>query len=200
MNSGTCTIASVSTVAGLVPPVDRSPCRPGSVYVISRITLVGSSMYSGTPSCTATVTSASGSRYFAASPTVPAGTWIWSKLSMSMNTKSSPSAYRYCIVRLSTVAVSTLVPALKVRSTTLPDSTFLSVVRTNAPPFPGLTCWNSTTVHNSPSRLRTRPFLRSFVVAIAYAALFSGSEVEDRRSVRPAPAGLRVGSRFGLLF
>src|SRR4051794_16078273 len=67
--------------------------------------------------------------------------------------------------RLSTVAVSTFVPALKVRSTTLPDNTFLSVVRTNAPPLPGLTCWNSTTVQSWPSKLRTSPFLRSLVVA-----------------------------------
>src|SRR2546423_4151247 len=87
-----------------------------------------------------------------------------------MKTYSSPSAYRNCIVRLSTVAVSTLVPALKVLSTTLPDSTFFRVVRTNAPPLPGLTCWNSTTDHSSPSRLRTRPFLRSFVVAITRPA------------------------------
>src|SRR6266566_119810 len=87
-----------------------------------------------------------------------------------MNTYSSPSAYRYCIVRLSTVAVSTLVPALKVLSTTLPDSTFFRVVRTNAPPLPGLTCWNSTTDHSSPSRLRTKPFFRSFVVAITCPA------------------------------
>src|SRR5664279_724809 len=67
--------------------------------------------------------------------------------------------------RLSTDAVSTLVPALKVRSTTLPDRTFLRVVRTKAPPFPGLTCWKSTTVQSCPSMLRTRPFLRSLVVA-----------------------------------
>ena len=67
--------------------------------------------------------------------------------------------------RLSTVAVSTLVPALNVLSTTLPDSTFLSLVRTKAPPLPGLTCWNSTTDHSWPSRLSTRPFFRSFVVA-----------------------------------
>src|SRR3989440_9629638 len=87
-----------------------------------------------------------------------------------MKTYSSPSAYRNCIVRLSTVAVSTLVPALKVLSTTLPDSTFFSVVGTNAPPLPGLTCWNSTTDQSSPSRLRTKPFLRSFVVAIAFPA------------------------------
>src|SRR5450755_781104 len=82
-----------------------------------------------------------------------------------MKTKSVPSLYRYCMSRLSTVAVSTLVPALKVLSTTLPDSTFFSLVRTKAPPLPGLTCWNSTTAHSWPSRLSTRPFLRSFVVA-----------------------------------
>jgi hypothetical protein len=67
--------------------------------------------------------------------------------------------------RRSTVAVSTLVPALKVLSTTLPVITFLSVVRTKAPPLPGLTCWKAVTVHSWPSRLRTRPFFRSFVVA-----------------------------------
>src|SRR2546430_6642693 len=114
--------------------------------------------------------SASGSRYLAASPTVPAGTWICSKDSRSMDTDSSPCAYRYCMVRLSTVAVSTFVPALKVLSTTVPESTFFSVVRTNAPPLPGLTCWNSTTDQSSPSRLRTNPFLRSFVVAMSCPA------------------------------
>src|SRR3712207_5297478 len=67
--------------------------------------------------------------------------------------------------RLSTFAVSTLVPALKVLSTTLPVSTFFSVVRTNAPPLPGLTCWKAVTDHSWPSRLSTRPFFRSFVVA-----------------------------------
>src|SRR5207245_2062091 len=67
--------------------------------------------------------------------------------------------------RLSTLAVSTLVPALKVRSTTLPERMFLRVVRTNAPPLPGLTCWNSTTDQSCPSMLSTRPFLRSLVVA-----------------------------------
>ena len=50
--------------------------------------------------------------------------------------------------RLSTVAVSTLMPALNVLSTTLPDSTFFSVVRTNAGPLPGLTCWNSVIVQS----------------------------------------------------
>src|SRR5260370_14014041 len=82
-----------------------------------------------------------------------------------MKTNSSPSRYRYCISRLSTFATSTLTPALNVRSTTLPDSTFFSLVRTIAPPLPGLTCWNSTTFQSCPSMLSVMPFLRSFVVA-----------------------------------
>src|SRR6478736_3047465 len=82
-----------------------------------------------------------------------------------MNTKSVPSLYRYCMSRLSTLAVSTFRPALNVRSTTLPDSTFFSLVRTKAPPLPGLTCWNSMTVHSWPSIFSTVPFFRSLVVA-----------------------------------
>src|SRR6476646_4609095 len=94
------------------------------------------------------------------------------------------------MVRLSTVAVSTLVPALNVLSTTLPESTFFSVVRTNAPPLPGFTCWNSTTDHRSPSRLRTRPFFRSFVVAIACLIKFvSVTERVYRRLRRVAHLG-----------
>src|SRR5512146_3439966 len=84
---------------------------------------------------------------------------------MSMNTKSSPSRYRYCMSRLSTLATSTLMPALNVLSTTLPDSTFFSLVRTKAGPLPGLTCWNSTTFHSCPSRFSVMPFFRSFVLA-----------------------------------
>ena len=88
--------------------------------------------------------------------------------------------------RLSTVAVSTLVPALNVLSTTLPDSTFLSLVRTKAPPLPGLTCWNSTTDHSWPSRLSTRPFLRSFVVATICLVL---CRCRCRRSAGTLPPG-----------
>src|SRR6201999_1027782 len=82
-----------------------------------------------------------------------------------MNTKSDPSRYRYVVSRRSTVAVSTFTPALYVLSTTLPESTFLSLVRTNAGPLPGLTCWNSVMVHSCPSITRTSPFLKSAVLA-----------------------------------
>src|SRR5687768_11640751 len=92
------------------------------------------------------------------------------------------------MVRLSTFAVSTLVPALKVLSTFLPDSTLRSLVRTNAGPLPGLTCWNSTTAQSWPSMLRTMPFFRSLVVAMrACASSMSG--------VGGCPGGERRGSR-----
>src|SRR5215212_5875832 len=93
------------------------------------------------------------------------------------------------MVRLSTVAVSTFVPALKVRSTTLPDRTFFSVVRTNAPPLPGLTCWNSTTVQGSPSRLSTRPFFRSLVVAmrVTVSSRYGSSRCESLNEAANSP-------------
>src|ERR1700712_5691587 len=90
--------------------------------------------------------------------------------------------------RRSTVAVSTFVPALKVRSTTLPVSTFFSVVRTKAPPLPGLTCWNAVTDHNWPSRLSTKPFFRSFVVATrGYLLGLYGGAGGGRAIGAPAP-------------
>src|SRR5499427_11095882 len=103
-----------------------------------------------------------------------------------MKTKSPASRYRYCISRRSTVATSTLTPALKVRSTTLPDSTFLSLVRTNAPPLPGLTCWKSTTLQSWPSRFSVMPFLRSLVVATCVSPGYRGrnSGFEDEQLPR----------------
>src|SRR5215217_1926899 len=86
------------------------------------------------------------------------------------------------MVRRSTVAVSTLVPALNVLSTVLLVSTFFSFVRTKAGPLPGLTCWNSTTAHRPLSMLRTMPFLRSLVVAMA-------------RSVSTLPAAALIRER-----
>src|SRR5918997_2088774 len=85
-----------------------------------------------------------------------------------MNTKPEPSWYRYCISRRSTFAVSTLVSELNVLSTTLPDSTCFSLVRTTVLPLPGLWCWNHTTDHSWPSRSSTMPFFRSFVDATTH--------------------------------
>src|ERR1700678_864033 len=107
-----------------------------------------------------------------------------------MKTKSVPSRYRYCISRRSTLATSTLTPALKVRSTTFPDLMFFSLVRTKAGPLPGLRSWKSTTVHRLPSRFSVMPFFRSFVVATLGLSRsknekFSRSSREQARSVGP---------------
>src|SRR5205085_5569594 len=80
-----------------------------------------------------------------------------------MKTKSVPSRYRKFISRLSMTAWSTFSPALNRRSITAPVRTFFKVVRTNAPPLPGFTCWNSTTWNRTPSSSRVMPFLKSFV-------------------------------------
>src|SRR6478736_3573306 len=64
------------------------------------------------------------------------------------------------------MARSTFSPPRKVRSATAPLRTFFRVVRTKAPPLPGLTCWNSTTSNRPSSRARAMPFLRSLVVMV----------------------------------
>src|SRR6478672_6298934 len=82
----------------------------------------------------------------------------------------------------STIACSTRMPALNVRSRTLPVRTLRSLVRTKAPPLPGLTCWNSTTWNRPSSRLRLMPFLRSLVVMVAIEGPCSGEGSRGRGS------------------
>src|ERR1700733_1155168 len=104
-----------------------------------------------------------------------------------MKTKSEPSRYRYCISRRSTLATSTLTPALKVRSTTLPEVMFFSLVRTKAGPLPGLTCWNSTTVHSPWSRFKVMPFFRSLVVATFQVSRSKDEKISRRRREQARP-------------
>ena len=66
--------------------------------------------------------------------------------------------------RLSMMACSTFSAARNVRSITAPVRAFFRVVRTKAPPLPGFTCWNSTTVNRPLSSSSVMPFFRSFVV------------------------------------
>ena len=61
-------------------------------------------------------------------------------------------------------------PARNVLSTTAPDSSAFSLVRTNAPPLPGLTCWNSTMRQTVPSSSMCMPFLNWFVEIMSAAA------------------------------
>src|SRR3984893_4730038 len=108
---------------------------------------------------------------------------------MFLNTNSATSRYRHCMRAADFVDASTLMPALKVRSTTLPVVTFFSLVRTNAGPLPGLTCWNSTTVHRPWSRFKVMPFFKSFVVATFPVSRSKNEQVSGRRREQARPVG-----------
>src|ERR1700744_3035333 len=116
-----------------------------------------------------------------------------------MNPKSSPSRYRYCMSRLSTLAISTLMPALNVLSTTLPDITFFSLVRTKAGPLPGFTFWNSTTFHSCPSRFSVMPFFRSLVLATGRLHALQDEQFAVRRKQGNRRPCNRSRSRRGQL-
>jgi hypothetical protein len=61
-------------------------------------------------------------------------------------------------------------PARNVRSTTEPEPSAFSFVRTNAPPFPGFTCWNSTMRQTPPSTSMCIPFRNWFVLTVSATA------------------------------
>src|SRR5215203_5633077 len=81
-----------------------------------------------------------------------------------MKWASVPSAYRYCILRASVRTGRNFSPARKVRSITAPSAARRSFVRTNAPPLPGLTCWNSRILKTVPSMSMWLPFLNWLVL------------------------------------
>src|SRR3984957_15695040 len=76
--------------------------------------------------------------------------------------------------RLSMMAWSSFSSARYVRSITAPLRRFFSLVRTKAPPLPGLTCWNSTTLNSPSGRSRVMPFFRSLVETLIVGARLAG--------------------------
>jgi hypothetical protein len=91
---------------------------------------------------------------------------IWSKVSLSMKMYPVSSEYRYCISRLSRRARLTFSSARKVLSTTAPFLMLFSLVRTMAPPLPGLWCSYLMMLYSSPSRSRVWPGRMSLVEII----------------------------------
>src|SRR5918911_3758184 len=87
-----------------------------------------------------------------------------------MKTTSSPESYRYWTFLTSVCTRGNFSPARKVRSTTAPEPSAFSFVRTNAPPLPGLTCWNSTIRQTSRSSSMCIPFLNWFVETVSATA------------------------------
>ena len=84
-----------------------------------------------------------------------------------MKWASVPSEYRKVILRDSVRTGRNFSPARKVLSMTAPSSTRFSFVRTNAPPLPGFTCWNSTMRKTLPSTSTCMPFLNWLVPTTA---------------------------------
>src|SRR5215218_2494231 len=69
-------------------------------------------------------------------------------------------------------------PARKVLSSTAPSSARLSRVRTNAPPLPGFTCWNSRILKTVPSTSMWLPFLNWLVLITARRLVAGGNPGE----------------------
>src|SRR6056297_1175757 len=94
----------------------------------------------------------------------------------------------------STIACSTLIPALKVLSITAPVRALRILVRTKAPPLPGLTCWNSTTWNSPLSSSRVIPFFRSFTEICGMVVSFDRCSARERSRHR---VGERLRAGFG---
>src|SRR5262249_61733998 len=62
-----------------------------------------------------------------------------------------------------------------------------NLVRTNAPPLPGLTCWKSTMLYGSPSNSILRAFLNSAVDTCIGLWPFPSLSLEPERFVEPLP-------------
>src|SRR5215204_3982193 len=80
-----------------------------------------------------------------------------------MKWASVPSAYRNCILRASVRTGRNFSPARNVLSITAPSAARRNLVRTKAPPLPGLTCWNSMILKTVPSTSMWFPFLNWLV-------------------------------------
>src|SRR5918999_1771290 len=97
-----------------------------------------------------------------------------------MKCASLPSSYMYWTFLTSVCTRLNFSPARKVLSTTAPESSAFSFVRTNAPPLPGFTCWNSTMRQAAPSSWMCMPFLNWLVEttsAMAAPSLADGDQL-----------------------
>src|SRR6516162_3431120 len=104
--------------------------------------------------------------------------------------------------RFSMIACSSFSSARYVRSMTAPLRTFLSFVRTKAPPLPGLTCWNSTTLNRPSGRSRLMPFFKSLVETamdvLRESGQCAGAVFGDHQSVLDADAAMPGNINTGL--
>src|SRR5215213_2994034 len=114
-----------------------------------------------------------------------------------MKCASVPSAYRNCILRASVRTGRNFSPARNVRSITAPSAARRSFVRTNAPPLPGLTCWNSRILKTVPSTSMWLPFLNWFVLIATMVPLGGSGDMMTQRRPRKMDGYVRVSRRMG---
>src|SRR4029079_2653387 len=93
-----------------------------------------------------------------------------------MKCASVPSSYRNWTFFTSVWTRGNFSPARNVLSTTAPATRLRSFVRTNAPPLPGLTCWNSRMRHTLPSSSMCIPFLKLFVSTMSAISADDGTD------------------------
>src|SRR4051812_2397348 len=111
-----------------------------------------------------------------------------------MKCASVPSAYRNCILRASVWIGRNFSPARNVRSITAPSAARRSFVRTNAPPLPGLTCWNSMILKTVPSTSMWFPFL-NWLVLITSSKPSPLADAHGGSLGPGAPVGVEAGHR-----
>src|SRR5881275_102201 len=88
-------------------------------------------------------------------------------------------------------------PARKVRSITAPSLARRSLVRTNAPPLPGLTCWNSRILKIVPSTSMWLP-LRNWLVEIMRPTSVGGTpSLDDKQLFAQRAQDLAAGFGHG---
>src|SRR5882724_6460358 len=90
-----------------------------------------------------------------------------------------------CMCLSSKSTSSTFSPARKVLSMTRPCFMCLSLVRTKAPPLPGLTCWKSTMLYGCPSNWIFSPFLNSAVDTTMVLWPFPSLSLDPERLLQP---------------
>ena len=117
-----------------------------------------------------------------------------------MKCASVPSAYRNCILLDSVRTAPELLTGAEGPVDHVPVGGPRSLVRTNAPPLPGLTCWNSRILKTVPSTSMWLPFLNWLVLiicgqdswptvakALQQQRSLSGIGFPDRERRRPGP-------------
>src|SRR5829696_3024963 len=116
-----------------------------------------------------------------------------------MKCASVPSVYMNVMLRVSVRTGRNFSPALKVLSMTLPSVVRLSFVRTKAPPLPGFTCWNSTTLKIVPSTSMWIPFLNWLVLITAPRLATARHPTNSGLDGQAPGVGARLGERSPFL-